>query len=654
MAESIKVTLELDNSGFLTGITAAQSEVTKLGDAAKKSEEKHTQMFGKLSEGANEALSKLKELAVVYIGIEAIKGALELGDTLHNLSEASGVSVASILQLQEALRAAGGHAEDAGKLLGKLSVTMDQAGEGSAIAQDKLRRLGFTLHDMTNLSPEEALKKTVSALANITNEQQRMALAFDILGRKALTINWKEVNKDLAENSEKNKEAAAAAEKAHEVMKVLDERIKSLKVNLMIALSPMKDLIDYMEQLSGKGSNLEILKTIFQTIAVLIANVGFVLKTVFTEVKFVLSTIFDDFGAILEVSSKILQGDLSGAKSIWTKRSTEAANYRAELDKTQAADRKALDELEKRVLNPAKPKEDPAKPKLNMPDAPNASAGAIASIEKIAQAYAFANEKQRENIQLGYDNIGLSAGQQKIAQEQAKITQTGSDALIKLGEAYAKLTPLQQRAGEGTATLNAMKEVIATRDVDVEKIKKQILANEEYQRSFGKGWSDAFNAYVTNATNAASQAQAMFNVVTNAMNSAIDTFVMKGTFSFKNFSQGIIQEILKIQLKAAAANLIGLSGLGSLFGVPGKAAGGPVDANSPYLVGENGPELFMPKGAGTIVPNNQLGSSGGSTTIINNISAIDSKSVAQLFAENRMTLFGTVEQARRELPMRTR
>lgn len=48
---------------------------------------------------------------------------------------------------------------------------------------------------------------------------------------------------------------------------------------------------------------------------------------------------------------------------------------------------------------------------------------------------------------------------------------------------------------------------------------------------------------------------------------------------------------------------------------PGKAMGGPVSANSPYIVGEVGPELFVPKTAGTIVPNHSLG---GTSVVINN------------------------------------
>jgi len=44
----------------------------------------------------------------------------------------------------------------------------------------------------------------------------------------------------------------------------------------------------------------------------------------------------------------------------------------------------------------------------------------------------------------------------------------------------------------------------------------------------------------------------------------------------------------------------------------GRAAGGPVSLGSaPYIVGENGPELFVPTGAGTIMNNNRLGMMGG-------------------------------------------
>lgn len=46
------------------------------------------------------------------------------------------------------------------------------------------------------------------------------------------------------------------------------------------------------------------------------------------------------------------------------------------------------------------------------------------------------------------------------------------------------------------------------------------------------------------------------------------------------------------------ANLVSL--LPGLFGAPGKAIGGPVSPGRPYLVGERGPELFVPTASGRI------------------------------------------------------
>lgn len=62
---------------------------------------------------------------------------------------------------------------------------------------------------------------------------------------------------------------------------------------------------------------------------------------------------------------------------------------------------------------------------------------------------------------------------------------------------------------------------------------------------------------------------------------------------------------------AAAATALGnitkLIGSSLLSIIPGLAEGGPVSSNSPYIVGEVGPELFVPSSNGTIIPNDKLG-----------------------------------------------
>lgn len=57
-----------------------------------------------------------------------------------------------------------------------------------------------------------------------------------------------------------------------------------------------------------------------------------------------------------------------------------------------------------------------------------------------------------------------------------------------------------------------------------------------------------------------------------------------------------------------------LSGRG--FGIPGRAMGGPVFGGRPYLVGENGPELFVPGASGRVVPNGQMAAAGATSVTI--------------------------------------
>jgi len=119
------------------------------------------------------------------------------------------------------------------------------------------------------------------------------------------------------------------------------------------------------------------------------------------------------------------------------------------------------------------------------------------------------------------------------------------------------------------------------------------------------------------------------------MSNGLEEFVRKGELDLNKFAGSIIKDMLAIQLRASATNLFSMifkSSFSSpvslaepLFGA--KADGGPVESNSPYIVGERGPELFVPRSAGAIVPNHSMAMMGGSTNITNyNIQAIDTKS----------------------------
>ena len=123
------------------------------------------------------------------------------------------------------------------------------------------------------------------------------------------------------------------------------------------------------------------------------------------------------------------------------------------------------------------------------------------------------------------------------------------------------------------------------------------------------------------------------------MNSAIDNFVKNGKLSFADLARSIIQDLIAIQMKAAMMKMFSGFNFGSLFAqsnkdvtIPmqpggGYAEGGEPPVGIPSLVGEKGPEIFIPRTAGTIIPNNALSSIGSTTNVTNyNIQAIDTKS----------------------------
>ena len=182
------------------------------------------------------------------------------------------------------------------------------------------------------------------------------------------------------------------------------------------------------------------------------------------------------------------------------------------------------------------------------------------------------------------------------------------------------------------------------------------------------------------------------DVVWKDMSSAIDEMVDKGETSFSKLAQSIINDMTKIWLKrqmldlmdSAKGGMSGMGGMGSIggllggigqlfgfgasggtskgaympsgsFDIPGKAAGGPIDGLT--LVGEKGPELFMPNGAGTIIPNDKLGDMGSGQTInyngpyIAQMSAIDTQSGLQFLAKNKQGVWASYQSANRSIPM---
>jgi hypothetical protein len=90
-------------------------------------------------------------------------------------------------------------------------------------------------------------------------------------------------------------------------------------------------------------------------------------------------------------------------------------------------------------------------------------------------------------------------------------------------------------------------------------------------------------------------------------------------------------------------------GSGGLFGgkiIPGFLAnGGIARAGSPYLVGERGPELFVPNTTGQVRSNEEMSAGGNTANITFNINAFDTKDAVQTLVENRDTITAIVSDS---------
>jgi len=90
---------------------------------------------------------------------------------------------------------------------------------------------------------------------------------------------------------------------------------------------------------------------------------------------------------------------------------------------------------------------------------------------------------------------------------------------------------------------------------------------------------------------------------------------INGTRTLGDVARSVFTQIQRSLISFGVnAFLGGLPGIGQFF----RANGGPVSAGKSYMVGERGPEMFVPNAGGRVVPNSDMG---GSTNVVVNVDA---------------------------------
>ena len=189
-------------------------------------------------------------------------------------------------------------------------------------------------------------------------------------------------------------------------------------------------------------------------------------------------------------------------------------------------------------------------------------------------------------------NETLASAQDSRRQAERELDGVGKKALTTEQE----LNLLYRDRASLERFINSLKgngvDIIKRKTEEENKLKgviEQITALERERRSFGM----EFGATISQS---------------------FEDAILSGT-KLREVLRALGQDLLRLIFREQVTKPMA-SGLGNFFAdlFTGRASGGPVTGGTPYLVGEKGPELFMPASSGSIVPNNRLGSSGGGST----------------------------------------
>lgn len=225
---------------------------------------------------------------------------------------------------------------------------------------------------------------------------------------------------------------------------------------------------------------------------------------------------------------------------------------------------------------------------------------------------------------------GQTATQEQFSFENMR-NAPGQPGFPSLMPGVPDWSPLGQAAGEGLATglenseaVDAVREYMdsisgAARDELEIRSPSRVFQRigQWISEGLGLGIRDgqpsvqgAVDEVVGTTTDAISAADSALSQLRSSAQSAFVGLVT-GTKSWREALSGVLSSLANIMANQAFNSLFGgmFQGGGFLSGLFGgfRAEGGPVKSGAAYVVGEQGPELFMPRTSGVIVPNDELG-----------------------------------------------
>lgn len=167
----VELTTKL-GKGFDAGLNAASKKLQSWGSTVSKAG------LGTIAAGS----ALLAPLAL------ATKMFTDMGSQMVDASARTGVGVKALSELAYAAEQTGTSFEDVEIGLKRSGVLMTEAAHGGKEAQETLQRLGLTIADLANLSPDEQFSRLAEAITGIQNPTERAAMAVKLFGKSGTIL----------------------------------------------------------------------------------------------------------------------------------------------------------------------------------------------------------------------------------------------------------------------------------------------------------------------------------------------------------------------------------------------------------------------------------------------------------------------------------
>lgn len=603
----VSVDLEANSAKFEAGINRATAALNSAGAKWNR----QLSVINKGMTGLASVIGAVSAGMIVSFGRQNLDAAGDLGE----MAAQAGVATDALQVLQYAAAQNRVSAEQMSDALAYLTANIGKAVDGTKTQIDAFEGLGVKILDVNGRtrSTIDVLGDVADAYVRAGDKELTAAHIRDIFGRSGMKLI------PILEQGRAGLEKYAEA--AHISGSVLDEE-------LIAAADGAADKIAAMEMAASKAAQTFMAKLAPAITAVLSAVSG---DQTLDGLKDKLTKLYDERAY---QASKPLTGE---------------SFLRLEI-----LDRE-IDDAEKLILKIRQMRAEANAPATGGVSNPTAEGGGKSEEDKAADKAA----KVVEALQFQQEQLGRTAREQFVFNELQKAgaqlgTDLGDTIAYEAGKAYDATEGLRAVNDAERAYLDTLYEKDAAKDrigqtasneiadndrliaalriseEEYEKVKAQLEIINQYRQAGIEMSPEEVAAAEKLASTLGRQRDQMKDLEDRydtakrlgadmgmTFQSAFEDAIIAGErFSdvLKSLAQDLARLVLRETVTAPLAKGISSSigdVLGGLFG-GGKASGGPVDPSHWYMVGEHGPEPFVPDTAGTIIPHDQIGSAAGS------------------------------------------